>query len=101
MDQAGNMASGLNLEEIGEDGQAVANKLWKIAAYLKRRSKGQAMTEKRGVPAQETRGGNRVDWAGAKPGEALPELPPDSYPEDAADLPVLYDDAAPETGDDT
>ena len=45
--------------------------------------------EKRAVPAQETRGGNRVDWHEAKPGEPLPELPPDAYPEpDSQQLPV-------------
>jgi len=37
-DNVGNIASGLTLDEIGEDGHAVANKLWKIAAYLKRRN---------------------------------------------------------------
>lgn len=44
--------------------------------------------KKKTVPAQETRGGNRVDWAGAKPGEPLPELPPETYPEpDSKQLP--------------
>jgi hypothetical protein len=38
MEQAGNWVSGLSLEEIGEDGHAVANKLWKIAAFLKKRA---------------------------------------------------------------
>lgn len=37
--------------------------------------------EVRSIPEQETRGGNRVDWAQAKPGEPLPELPPEDYPE--------------------
>lgn len=37
VDQAGNVVSGLDLGDIGEDGHAVANKLWKISAYLKRR----------------------------------------------------------------
>jgi hypothetical protein len=37
--------------------------------------------ERSSTPAQETRGGNRVDWAQAVPGEALPELAPDAYPE--------------------
>lgn len=40
LDQAGNWVSGLNLEEIGEDGHAVAGRLWKISAYL--RARGQA-----------------------------------------------------------
>jgi hypothetical protein len=45
--------------------------------------------EKRTVPAQETRGGNRVDWAEAKPGEPLPELPSDAYLEpDSQQLPL-------------
>lgn len=40
------------------------------------------------VPAQETRGGNRVDWRNAQPGEPLPELPADAYPEpDSTPLP--------------
>lgn len=37
--------------------------------------------ERRGVPAQETRGGNQVDWAKAQAGEPLPELPEAEYPE--------------------
>lgn len=37
LESAGNTVSGLNLEEIGEDGHAVANRLWKIAAYLRKR----------------------------------------------------------------
>lgn len=37
-DRAGNCVSGLNLEPIGEDGHLVANLLWKISGYLKRRS---------------------------------------------------------------
>ncbi len=36
-DEAGNRVSGLILDEIGEDGHAVANLLWKISAYLKER----------------------------------------------------------------
>lgn len=40
------------------------------------------------VPEQETRGGDRVDWANAQPGQPLQELPPDAYPElDSTDLP--------------
>jgi nucleoside-triphosphatase THEP1 len=37
LDEAGNTVSGLCLEEIGEDGHAVANKLWKIAGYIRKR----------------------------------------------------------------
>jgi len=37
INDAGNFVSGLDLSEINEDGHAVANLLWKIAAYLKRR----------------------------------------------------------------
>ena len=44
------------------------------------------------IPEQETRGGNRVNWAEAKPGEALPELPADAYPEpDSEQLPLWED----------
>jgi len=39
IEDAGNTVSGLDLSEIGEDGHAVANLLWKIAAYLKRRDR--------------------------------------------------------------
>lgn len=39
-DEAGNRASGLCLEEIGLDGHGVANTLWRISAYLKRRADG-------------------------------------------------------------
>jgi hypothetical protein len=49
--------------------------------------------EHRGIPAQETRGGNRVNWAQAEPGETLPELPPDAYPEpdsEQLELPLDY-----------
>lgn len=35
--------------------------------------------EQRNVPAQETRGGDKVDWANAVPGEPLPELPDAEY----------------------
>lgn len=41
LDTAANIASGLNLEEIGEDGCGVANRLWRIAAYLRRRDDNQ------------------------------------------------------------
>jgi hypothetical protein len=34
----GNIVSGLNLDAIGEDGHEVANLLWKISGYLKRRN---------------------------------------------------------------
>lgn len=45
------------------------------------------------TPAEETRGGNRVDWANAAAGEALPELPADAYPEkDSEQLPLFTDD---------
>lgn len=37
-DEAGDRVSGLVLEEIGLDGHAVANTLWKISAYLERRA---------------------------------------------------------------
>ena len=37
-DRAGDCVSGLSLEAIDEDGHAVANKLWKISSYLKRRA---------------------------------------------------------------
>jgi hypothetical protein len=49
--------------------------------------------EHRGIPAQEARGGNRVDWANTVVGEPLPELPPDAYPEpDSEQLPAGDDD---------
>jgi hypothetical protein len=52
--------------------------------------------EQRNIPEQETRGGNRVDWAQAKPGEPLPELPPEAYPEpDSEQLPLLDEDGNP------
>jgi len=37
-DAAGDRVSGLDLEEIGMDGHAEANRLWKIAEYLRNRS---------------------------------------------------------------
>ena len=37
IEQAGNMVSGLDLSAIGKDGHAVANLLWEIASYLRRR----------------------------------------------------------------
>lgn len=37
-DEAGNRASGLCLEAIGLDGHAIANQLWKISAYLRKRA---------------------------------------------------------------
>lgn len=47
----------------------------------------------RQVPRQETRGGVRPDWASARPGEPLPELPPEAYPEpDSEPLSLVYDD---------
>lgn len=46
--------------------------------------------EQRNIPNQEQRGGKRVDWANVKPGEPLPELPPDAYPEpDSEQLPLF------------
>lgn len=46
--------------------------------------------EVRNIPEQETRGGDRVDWAQAKPGEPLPELPPEECLEpDSEPLPEL------------
>ncbi len=49
--------------------------------------------EQRNIPAQESRGGNRVDWQHAEPGEPLPELPPDAYPEpDSEQLPFWDED---------
>lgn len=57
--------------------------------------------EKKTVPAQETRGGNRVDWAEAKPGEPLPELPPEAYPEpDSGKLPEPSKSHQPSLWDD-
>lgn len=40
LESAGNIASGLNLDEIGEDGHGVANRLWRIAGYLRNRNDG-------------------------------------------------------------
>lgn len=37
-DQAGDRVSGLDLSEIGLDGHAVANTLWRISAYLAKRA---------------------------------------------------------------
>ena len=37
IEDAGDLVSGLDLTAIGEDGHLVANRLWKIAAYLRRR----------------------------------------------------------------
>lgn len=37
LNHAGNMVSGLDLEDIGEDGHAVADLLWKISGYLRHR----------------------------------------------------------------
>jgi hypothetical protein len=49
--------------------------------------------QERKVPAQETRGGNRVDWGKAEPGQPLPELPKDDYPEpDSEMLPRVFGD---------
>lgn len=46
-------------------------------------------------PAQEQRGGNRVDWKNVVPGAPLPERPAAEYPEpDSGQLP-LWEDTAP------
>jgi hypothetical protein len=37
IESTANTISGLILDEIGEDGHTVANKLWKIANYLRTR----------------------------------------------------------------
>ncbi len=43
------------------------------------------------VPGQETRGGDKVDWPNAKPGEPLPERG-ESFPDpDSEDLPAGLD----------
>jgi len=39
IETAANIISGLELSEIGEDGHLVANKLWKIESYLRKRAK--------------------------------------------------------------
>jgi hypothetical protein len=39
LESAANAVSGLALEDIGEDGHAIANRLWKIAAHLKNQSR--------------------------------------------------------------
>lgn len=41
-DRTGNLVSGLALEAIDEDGHQVANLMWKISGYLKRRAKTKA-----------------------------------------------------------
>lgn len=37
LENAANVVSGLELSEIGEDGHSMANRLWRIAAYLRTR----------------------------------------------------------------
>lgn len=37
---AGNRLGGMELEEIGENGHDLANRLWKVAAYLRTRNDG-------------------------------------------------------------
>lgn len=37
LNQCGNLVSGLDLEEINEDGHAVASLLWKISGYIRHR----------------------------------------------------------------
>lgn len=39
IENTANLVSGLDLAEAGEDGHAVANLLWKIASYLRARSR--------------------------------------------------------------
>lgn len=39
LDSAANTVSGLALEEIGEDGHAIANRLWRIAAHVRNRDR--------------------------------------------------------------
>lgn len=39
LESAANAVSGLVLDDIGEDGHAIANRLWKIAAHLKNLSR--------------------------------------------------------------
>ena len=39
IEECGDRISGLDLSEIGEDGHGVANLLWRIAGYLKRRDR--------------------------------------------------------------
>jgi hypothetical protein len=39
LEQAANTVSGLELRDIGEDGHAVANRLWKIAAHMRARAR--------------------------------------------------------------
>jgi hypothetical protein len=38
LEHAGSIASGLDLSEIGMDGHGVANRLWRIAAFLRQRA---------------------------------------------------------------
>lgn len=51
--------------------------------------------QKPGTPAEERRGGDKPDWAHAKSGEELPELP-DASPETVTQIKPDYD----EDGDD-
>lgn len=39
LDSAANVVSGLALGDIGEDGHALANRLWKIAAHMRNRDR--------------------------------------------------------------
>jgi hypothetical protein len=36
IEEAGNTVSGLDLSEINQDGHAIGNLLWRIAAYLRK-----------------------------------------------------------------
>lgn len=50
IENAGNIVSGLDLSEIGKDGHAVANLLWQIAAYLRRRDEQTDITPVTPIP---------------------------------------------------
>jgi hypothetical protein len=39
LDSTANVVSGLALDDIGEDGHALANRLWRIAAHLRNRER--------------------------------------------------------------
>lgn len=60
-DDAGNRASGLCLEEIGMSGHQLANRLWRVSAYLRMRAD-RASTPVRVRPP--SRGIEKVDTEG-------------------------------------
>ena len=61
-------------------------------------AEGTVMSDKR-VPEQETSGGDKPDWRNAVPGQPLPEMPPDAYPEpDSTSSPRAIDSHEPEDG---